>query len=338
LLPAAALYGAAAARSRARAKARRRSIPGLRVVSIGGLTVGGAGKTSLARWLARETAARGARPAVLLRGHGRARRIQGTFVVPDFEDYPLHSACDRAGDEAAAHRAALPIGATVAADRDRRRAAGVAVSGYGATLAILDDGWEQGTLQWDELWVAVDPVRPVGNGSAIPAGPLRRPPSTLQEAKVLAFILEGTGEDVPRETLAWATAAAPAAAVVRFRRVLKGTSEVGGRSVEPWSGGQGPAAILSGVGSPARLTHFARSAGIEVVSHDAYPDHARWTSAELARSLRAAARAGAAVALVTEKDEPRWPRMADTPVPIRVLRSCVEPLDALDAALERLVV
>jgi tetraacyldisaccharide 4'-kinase len=336
LLPAAAVYGVASAWSRARAARERRSIPGLRVVSIGALTVGGAGKTSLARWLAGEAAARGARPAVLLGGHGRARREDRPFVVPDFEDYPLRSACDRAGDEAAAHRSALPIGATVASDRNRRRAAGVAASGYGATLAILDDGWEQGTLQWDEVWVAVDPRAPVGNGSGIPAGPLRRPPSTLREAAVMAFVLDETGEGLTRETLAWASAAAPAAAVLRFRRLLVGISEVGGRAIERWDPGRS-AAILSGVGSPERLTRFARSAGIEVVSHDAYPDHARWSAAELEGPLRAAARAGAAIALITEKDEPRWPAGVDSPIPVRVLRHALKPVDPVDALLERVL-
>src|SRR5262249_8949694 len=40
------------------------------VVSVGNLTVGGTGKTPIAAWIARGLAARGARPAIVLRGYG----------------------------------------------------------------------------------------------------------------------------------------------------------------------------------------------------------------------------------------------------------------------------
>ena len=336
LLPLAALYAAGSARSRAGAAARRRAHPALHVVSVGGLTVGGAGKTSVARWLAREAAASGARPAVLLRGHGRRRDAAGTFVVPDFEDYPLRAAFDRAGDEAAAHRAGLPHGVTIIADRNRYRAAGVAASGYGATVLVLDDGWEQGTLGWDDLWVAVDPRSPVGNGSMLPAGPLRRPAATLREARVLAFVLEGGEEEIPGKTVAWAKKMAPAAAVLRFARVLDGTSAIGETAIEPWRSGGPRTALLSGVGSPERLTRFARAAGIDLVCHATFPDHARWSAPELLRALRAAARAGAALGLITEKDEPRWPSMPPTAIPVRVLRTSLRPLDPVDTLVERI--
>src|SRR5439155_11061679 len=209
ITPAAAVYAAASARARARAADARRSLPGLYVISIGNLTVGGTGKTALARWLALQAMELGASPAVLLRGHGAIRRDRDTDVVPDLDGYPLGQAVDRLGDEAAAHRAALPRGATVVVDRDRYRGARAAKSGYGARVAILDDGWEQGGLRWDELWVTLDPDRPQGNGLVLPAGPLRRPASTLREASVIAFVMEEAGVELPAATKSWVAARAP---------------------------------------------------------------------------------------------------------------------------------
>ena len=337
LLPAAALYSVAAGRARSQAARTRREIPGLYVISVGNLTVGGTGKTSLARWLALQAMEAGATPAVLLRGHRAGRRGRETDVAPDFDGYPLASAVCRLGDEAAALRAALPRGrATVVVDRDRYRAARAARSGYAAGIAVLDDGWEQGGLRWNELWVTLDPERPQGNGAVLPAGPLRRPASTLREASVIAFVMEEEGVDIPDATKRWTAERAPAATLLRFCRHLDGTSALGERTATPWPSGGPAAGLISGIGSPARLERFASASGIRLVSHSVFPDHARWSVGDLRQALQSAAQAGAGIVLITEKDEPRWPTALDSPLPVRVLRTSLQPLDAVDRALARL--
>jgi len=336
LLPAAGVYAAAAARARSRAAAARRSIPALYVISVGNLTVGGTGKTTLARWLALQALELGVIPAVVLRGYGANRRGRDTDVVPDLDGYPLGSAVDRVGDEAAAHRAALPRGAAVAVDRDRYRGARAAQIGYGAQVVVLDDGWEQGGLRWDELWVTLDPDRPQGNGLILPAGPLRRPASTLREASVIAFVMEEAGAELPAATRSWVAARAPGVPVLRFRRHLEGTSPVGERAAKPWDPATPPAGLLSGVGSPARLERFAKASGIRVASHSVFPDHARWSADAVRSALRSASESGAAIILITEKDEPRWPAGLDPPVPVRVLRTSLRPLDPVEQPMASL--
>src|SRR4051812_29677275 len=44
--------------------------PVLPAISVGNLTVGGTGKTPVAAWLAAKLAARGAHPAIVMRGYG----------------------------------------------------------------------------------------------------------------------------------------------------------------------------------------------------------------------------------------------------------------------------
>jgi len=337
LLPLASFYGVASSRSRARAAGKRRSLPGCHVVAVGGLTVGGTGKSSLARWLALEAIASGARPAILLRGHGANRHGLETDVVPDFQDYPFAAGVGRYGDEACAHRTAIPRGASVAVDRNRFRAARVARDGYGAGVAILDDGWEQGTLRWDELWVSMDAAHPAGNGALLPAGPLRRPFATIEEAAVIALILEEESAAPSAALRTDVRTHAPRARVIRFLRRLAGISEIGavGSAAARDDGIAGirPAGLVSGVGAPERLTRFARDSGIPVVLHAAFPDHAWWTEDALRRAASDAARAGAEILLVTEKDEPRWPRGLTTSLPVRVLRTSLVPLDGTDDAL-----
>ena len=336
LLPFSVLYGAIAARARAGASRKRRPLAGTYVIAVGGLTVGGSGKSTLARWIALEASALGARSAVLLRGHGARRRGRTTDVVPDFPGYPSFAAVNRVGDEALAHRAALPLGTTVAVDRDRYRAGRVVRDGYGATVLVLDDGWEQDRLCWDELWIALDPARPFGNGALLPAGPLRRAPGSLREATVVALVHEDEREAPPGALLDRLRSLAPRARLLRFRRRLDGARAVGAPPSGPWNGRGKTAGLISGVGSPDRLTRFARASGIPVVSHAAFPDHARWSDTAIRRAAREAAGAGAEALLITEKDEPRWPPGFVSDLPVLVLRTSLEPLDSRPDVLESL--
>ncbi|MGE5175311.1 MAG: tetraacyldisaccharide 4'-kinase [Hyphomicrobiales bacterium] len=334
LAPAAALYALGAAAARRRATAARRSVPGLYVVAVGNATVGGTGKSSLARWLALDAAAHGGRGAVILRGHARDASDAGPGVVPDPPGYPAALAARRYGDEAAAHRAALPRSIAVAVDPDRRRAARALREGYDARVAVLDDGWEQPSLAWDALWVTLDPRHPGGNGWPLPAGPLRRPLRSLAEADAVAFLLETPEETVPEATLATVRRHAPRAAILRFRRRLEGVGAPGGGAVEA-PGALGPAGLLTAVGAPDRVARFARAHGADVVAHEAFPDHARVGAEPLRAAIARLAGRGARVALLTEKDEARWTLPADPPLPCRVLRTALEPLDPVDAILAR---
>jgi tetraacyldisaccharide 4'-kinase len=333
LEPVAALVAAASRVARDRAAVTRRAEPGLFVVAVGALTVGGTGKTSLARWLALEAAAWGGRAAVLLRGHGSRGTPAGPAVVPDVAAYPLRAAAARYGDEALAHRAALPRSVAVLVDRDRARAARAARRGYGAAVAILDDGWEQDRLAWDALWVALDPRAPAGNGRSLPAGPLRRPPATLAEAAVIAFVLEEEQEAVPPPTLEWVDRHAPRAVRIRFRRAPRGISAPTDPVAAPWPPNGPAAGLLTAVGAPERVERFARSAGIQVAGHVAFPDHAPVGATRLRAALAELRAHGAAVALVTEKDEHRWMLPDDPPIPVFVLRTELKPLDPVDAIL-----
>jgi tetraacyldisaccharide 4'-kinase len=333
LAPLALGYAAATHVARAGASSSRRSLEGTAVLSVGGLTVGGSGKSSLTRWLAEEILRRGGHPAVISRGHRRDDPA-ATWVLPDAADLPADGLARRAGDEAAALRAALPRGAVVAVGRDRRRAAERATAGYGATSVVLDDGWEQGSLAWDRLWVAVDPTRPFGNGWMLPAGPLRRPPGTLREAHVLAFVLE-PGDEVDEAALRAVRARAPRAAVLRFRRSLDRVTGLGERNTPSGRlAPAGPVALVTGVGAPARVERLVAASGARIVHHASFPDHARFQEDALARALERAALEGATEALITEKDEARWPRSLHPPIPVGVIRTRLTPLDPIEPHLD----
>jgi len=317
LRPLELLYRAGSAVARFRAARGRRPVAGLTVIAIGGLTTGGAGKTTLARWAARAALQGGRRPAILLRGHGAEAASGAPQVVPGGAPGDPVSA-RRFGDEAIAHRAGLPPSILVVTGKDRRRAAGLAAQ-HGADLAILDDGWEQGTLCWDHLWVVVDAVRPLGNGRLLPAGPLRRRPDNLSQANVIVEIDEMGGEgSAPAKSIADRPGNGPP--IVRFLRRVESWHRVGAApettAAAPAPPRGRPVLLLSSVGAPDRLERFLRAAGFPPDEHMAIVEAA-------VAALRT--QSGAApVVMVTDKDLARAALLPNHEV--WVVRSEFEPV------------
>ena len=176
-----ALYARGAAWRRqwyARPGARRRlSRP---VVSVGALAAGGSGKTPVAALVAELLRDAGERPAVLSRGYGRRVRTRGVVVVRDPDR--VRAGVDTAGDEPRMLAERLD-GVSVLVSRDRYRAGRLAETRLGATVHVLDDGFQHLPLARDVDLVLVraeDLDQPT-----FPAGRLRERPATARLADAL---------------------------------------------------------------------------------------------------------------------------------------------------------
>ncbi len=177
LAPFACVFGAvAAARRAAFARGWLDSVdPGVPVVVVGNVTVGGTGKTPTVIALVDALRAAGFRPGVVSRGYG-ARIDAPTAVTPD-------SPPSRAGDEPLliARRTRAPVWVCpdrVAAVR-ALRAAHPEVD-----VVISDDGLQHYRLQRTVELVVFD-HRLGGNGFLLPAGPLREPLSRRRDATLI---------------------------------------------------------------------------------------------------------------------------------------------------------
>jgi tetraacyldisaccharide 4'-kinase len=152
---------------------------GLPVVVVGNLYAGGTGKSPLVIELVRELKARGWRPGVVSRGHGRKAR--------DVRPVEANSRADEVGDEPLL--IAQAGGAPVVVGTDRVAAARVLRSlNPKCDVIICDDGLQHSRLARD-FEVAVLHFRGLGNGWRLPAGPLRDPPRRLKT--VDAVVLNG---------------------------------------------------------------------------------------------------------------------------------------------------
>ena len=150
----------------------------LPVISIGNLTAGGSGKTPFVIWLAELLKEEGFNPVVVCRGDGGK---SGAPQILSHESDP-----SVVGDEAVL--LFKKSGCPVIAGRDRVRASHMAAE-YG-DIMILDDGFQY--RQLDRVCdIVLIPAEGVGNGSLIPAGPLREP----LEAVTRADLIVRTGQE-----------------------------------------------------------------------------------------------------------------------------------------------
>lgn len=250
-----------------------------RVVSIGNVTVGGTGKTTLVLELARRAAERGMKRAVVCRRYR-----------PGPSGY---------GDEELMYAQALGRDAVYAGSSklDRARAAAAA----GARLVLVDDGFQHWRLARDADLVLLDARHPWDGERLLPAGLLREPRRALQRADALIVTRLRPGED-PAPLLAAARRWAPAALLAAARHRPIGARTLDGSAIPPKS----RVRVVTATGNPRAVEESAREAGFEVTGLSAFRDHHAFTSAEAALERRNAEGDRARV-LITAKDEVRWP-------------------------------
>jgi len=273
LRPLAAIYGAVAAW---RMNSPGRSV-GVPVICLGNLTVGGAGKTPAALAVAQLLHAAHERPFFLSRGYG------GSLRGPLRVNAALHHAAD-VGDEPLLLTKLAP---TIVA---RDRPAGAKLAQFtGASVIVMDDGFQNPSLAKDLAIVLVDGRRGIGNGHVVPAGPLRAPLGVqLEQAHALVVVGPPDG----------------AAAVVD--RARRREIAIFHARLEPDRGviaaiGQRKVLAFAGIGNPEKLFATLTEAGIAVAGRAAFPDHHLYTAAQ-AQDLVARAQAANLLLVTTEKD------------------------------------
>jgi tetraacyldisaccharide 4'-kinase len=273
LAPLGIAYGTVAA-WRLRQQGCRLAAP---VVCIGNPTVGGAGKTPAALTVARLLAAAGERPMFLTRGYG------GTLAGPLQIDPTRHRASE-VGDEPLLLAGVAP---TIVA-RDRAAGGNMAV-GAGASVVVMDDGFQNPSLAKDFSVLVVDARRGVGNGLVIPAGPLRAP-LAVQLARAQALVVVG---DSSRD--AWIEQEARAFGLAIFRARLRPEADaaaaLAGRRV----------LAFAGIGDPEKFFSTLAESGVAVIGKRRFPDHHSYTPAQ-AKALCDDADQAGLILVTTEKD------------------------------------
>ena len=273
LRPLGALYGAIAARR----MARQGLDAGIPVLCVGNYHVGGAGKTPTVLAMTKLLRELGETPVVLSRGYGG--RLKGPVMV----DRARHTAAD-VGDEPLMMVRDVPV----AVAHDRLEGVALAKS-QGATVILMDDGFQNPRILKDASLIVIDSARGLGNGKVFPAGPLRAP-LKAQLARTDALVLIGDGH---------AADDVAAAISARDKPVLRARLRPDAAAVAQLFGK--PVLAFAGIGDPERFFRTLRTSGIEVARTRPFADHHMFSQAEIA-ALVADAQREQLVLVTTEKD------------------------------------
>ncbi len=230
------------------------------VICCGNVTVGGAGKTTLALDVGARLVARG----------GRCISSCAATAAPCADRTASPPATPRPGW--ATRRCCSPQVAPTWIGADRAASARAAVAA-GAQVLVMDDGLQNPGLHKDLSLLVVDGASGFGNGRVLPAGPLREPvPAGAARCQAAVLIGPDAVGPLPLPVLRARLRPGPEIAGWVGRRVL----------------------AFAGIARPEKFFTMLADAGVIVAGHGPFPDHHPFTEADLRRVLDEAARNGAA--------------------------------------------
>ena len=281
LKPASWLWAGVTARKIAKTAGYDAGVP---VISIGNLTVGGSGKTPVARETLRLLKAQGVRAAALSRGYG------GSLEGPVQVELSHHSALE-VGDEP------LMLAKTSEAWISRDRVAGAkAAAEAGVQALVLDDGHQNPSLKKTLSLIVVDGETrndewPFGDGSVFPSGPMRESFAAGMARADGVVILLPTGMEAADPEL-----------IEVFGEVPVFIARLEAESAPP----SGPQVGFAGIAKPWKVERSLIAAGCDLKDFVPYPDHAALSERDIA-FLKERAEVYGAGLVTTEKD---WVRLS----------------------------
>jgi tetraacyldisaccharide 4'-kinase len=308
LTPLSWVWALATARRIAKGQAVEVGVP---VICVGNLTMGGAGKTPVARALAARLAGRGRSVHLLSRGYG------GRLTGPVRVDPALHGAAD-VGDEPLMLAKDFPVWVA------RDRAAGArAAAAAGAQVIVMDDGHQNPSVAKALSIVVVDAETrddewPFGDGAVFPAGPMREPlKAGLARADAVVLLR-------PADLLQ----SAPS-----LIRTLVGPTLLEAALTPAQVAPEGPVFGFAGVGKPWKVERGLQAAGCRLADFAPFPDHFAYDAATLNRLAERAYHLGARL-ITTEKDWARLPQAWRDRVICWRITAQFDDVAALDALLD----
>ncbi|MBV8866725.1 MAG: tetraacyldisaccharide 4'-kinase [Acidobacteriaceae bacterium] len=264
------------------------------VISVGGITAGGSGKTPFAVYLVSRLKARGYSPAILTRGYGR-RSPAETLVFAPRAKVPSAATGDEAQIFLRSTDAPIGIGTK------RYETAQVLLRQFPSTdILVLDDGFQHARLQRDVDVVLIDGLDPFGGEDVMPLGRLREPLNALCRAH--AFVVTRAEEALRFQAIARRLGELnPKAPAFRTRLIARSWHDYRNGQVLPSLAGRRVGAFCA-LGNPENFWQTLAALGLAVVFRWQFPDHHSYNPTELQRVAHQARIHGADILVTTEKD------------------------------------
>lgn len=299
-MPLAKLYGLISTLKQHLARPVATSVP---VICVGNLTAGGAGKTPVALLIGGILTTKKLDAFFLSRGYGGM--VKGPLLV----DPNFHTARE-VGDEPLLLARVLPT----VISADRIKGAKYAIE-QGAKIIVMDDGFQNTSIQKTLSLLVIDGEIGFGNGRLLPAGPLRElPEAGFKRADAVIVINSSDATPILPEGMLRLDASI---------RAANGAFPPGKKLL-----------AFCGLAYPQKFFDTLRSLGAEIVETVSFPDHYDYRSGDM-KNLSDKALRHKATLVTTAKDAvrlaPEW-RSLVTVVDITLE---IEEPERLTALLEK---
>jgi tetraacyldisaccharide 4'-kinase len=292
------------------ARRKRLSAP---VVSVGGIGMGGSGKTPCVLHLAGRLKENGGAPAILTRGYRRRYPEKSSVLAAG-----ASAAAELTGDEAQLFlRSGL---APVGIGADRYRTGRQLLQRHPSDVVLLDDGFQHWRLGRDVDLLLIDALDPFAGEALFPLGRLREPLEALARAD--AFMITRWEHGRPLAAIEERLHRYnPGAPIFLSRTVpLEWRNMATHGTADTANPSERHVAAFCGLANPASFWQTLAALDIDPIERWEFSDHHHYRPTQLRRIARHARAAGAEMLLTTEKDLMNLP--TETPEIVKPLDVC----------------
>ncbi|HVE58108.1 MAG TPA: tetraacyldisaccharide 4'-kinase [Pyrinomonadaceae bacterium] len=282
---------------------------GAAAISIGNITVGGTGKTPLVAFVAEILAEQGEKVCILTRGYGRENPRE-RVLVSDGEK--ILADVKKAGDEPFELANKLLGKAIVVADASRVAAAKWAKEKFKITAFVLDDAFQHRRANRDLDIVLLDATNPFGNSKTLPFGILREPLANLKRADLIVITRANLVENIADLKLQ-ITNLNPNCPIFTAENKISNLTQLEEFHVAEAQSSQRITTdhrppttdhyfAFCALGNPDNFFEQLKKEEFNLVATKKFPDHHRYTQAEVEKLETEAKQTGAEILLTTAKD------------------------------------
>jgi len=292
-----------------------------KVISVGNITLGGTGKTTLVESIALFLKQQGHKTAILSRGY---KRKITSYELPACRQAGEFTSYEEMGDEPfmlSRKMGDIPV----IVDADRIRAAKQAIKDYSVNTVILDDGFQQWRIKKDLEIVSIDATNPFGNRQMIPRGILREPISSLRRADIFVLTKTNLSKDVEaiRNYLSRINPNALIAESIHkplgFYNLCRPDEQSDICSLEGKV-----VTLFSGIGDPDSFEKIIKILGARIGLSFRFRDHHHYTREDLDKIFKSSREKKIDTIITTEKDAARLASfLPQAPCPLPVLVLCI---------------